>query len=43
MRTTIQGIYNHVSIVHAAVYSGELPILHYVLTEMKANPNPFNC
>lgn len=32
MKTSIQGIYNHVSIVHAAVYSSELYILNYVLT-----------
>jgi hypothetical protein len=43
MRTNIQGIYNHVSIIHSAVYSTDVYILKYVLENIYKSPNPTNC
>ena len=43
MKTNILGIYNHVSIIHSAVYSGEVSILAYVLNSIYMNANPSNC
>jgi len=43
MKPNVQGIYNHVSIIHCAVYSGEVPILAYVLKNIYRNANPTNC
>lgn len=33
MKTSVQGIYNQVSIIHSAIYSGEISILSYVLSK----------
>lgn len=43
MKPTTQGILNIVSIVHAAVYSGQVKILQYILNEMKIPANPIGC
>ncbi len=43
MKPNIQSIYNHVSILHCAVYSGEVSILAYVLNNVFKNANPTNC
>jgi hypothetical protein len=43
MNTNIQGIYNHVSIIHSAVYSTDVYILKYVLENIYKSANPTNC
>ncbi len=39
----ILGIYNQVSIIHAAVYSTDVSILKYVLDNISKSANPTNC
>lgn len=43
MKANIQGIYNQVSIIHCAVYSGQIPVLALVLNKVFKNANPTNC
>lgn len=43
MRVNVNSIFNHVSMVHAAVYSSDIKILKYVLNTMKLTTNPTNC
>lgn len=43
MKHTTKGILNIVSIVHTAVYSGEVEILEYILNKMKMSANPIGC
>ena len=42
MRTSVNSIFNHVSMIHAAVYSMDVKILGSVLNNMKCSPNPLN-
>lgn len=42
MRTNVNSIFNHISIVHCAVYSCDTKVLHYVLNVLKESPNPLN-
>jgi hypothetical protein len=40
MKVNVSSVFNHVSIVHAAVYSGDIKILKHILIDMKLSPNP---
>lgn len=44
MKTTTSGrILSSYSIVHTAVYSGEAPVLDYILNKIDVTVNPYNC
>lgn len=42
MNTMVNSIFNHVSMTHSAVYSGDIKILKHVLNVMNCPPNPPN-
>ncbi len=42
MRINVNSIFSHVSMIHSAVYSGDINILKHVLNVMKCQPNPPN-
>lgn len=42
MKINVNSIFNHVSMIHSAVYSTDVKILKYVLNTMKCSPNPPN-
>lgn len=42
MRVNVNSVFSHVSMIHSAVYSGEIKILKHVLNVMKCSPNPPN-
>jgi hypothetical protein len=42
MNVNVNSIFSHVSMIHSAVYSGEIKILKHVLNVMKCSPNPPN-
>jgi hypothetical protein len=42
MRINVNSIFSHVSMIHSAVYSGDINILRHVVNEMKCSPNPPN-
>ena len=42
MKINVNSIFNHVSMTHSAVYSGDVRILKHVLNVMKCSPNPPN-
>ena len=42
MNINVNSIFSHVSMIHSAVYSGEIKILRHVLNVMKCSPNPPN-
>lgn len=42
MRVNVNSIFSHVSMIHSAVYSGEIKILKHVLNVMRCSPNPPN-
>jgi len=42
MKINVNSIFNHVSMIHSAVYSTDVSILKYVLNTMKCSPNPPN-
>jgi len=42
MKINVTSIFSHVSMIHSAVYSGDIKILKHVLNVMKCSPNPPN-
>jgi hypothetical protein len=42
MKVNVNSVFSHVSMIHSAVYSGEIKILKHVLNVMKCSPNPPN-
>jgi hypothetical protein len=42
MKVNVNSIFSHVSMIHSAVYSGDIKILKHILNVMKLSPNPAN-
>ncbi len=42
MNINVNSIFSHVSMIHSAVYSGDIKILKHVLQTMACSPNPPN-
>jgi ankyrin repeat protein len=42
MNINVNSIFSHVSMIHSAVYSGDIKILKHVLQTMGCSPNPPN-
>lgn len=40
MNISVNSIFSHVSMIHSAVYSGDIKILNHVVNSMKCSPNP---